>query len=90
MIAPKPDKGEIFRKTYTIRPPTQTREPIRIMISQSVNAQNEITMSSAVITGFKTPLLIEKPDILRDMALDLIRAWGDMEDRNKLVNNGKH
>lgn len=87
---PKLKKGEIFRKVYTIRPPTDSREPIRIFVSQSVNEDNEINMTSAVITGFKSPLLIEKPDLLRDLILDLARAWGDMVDRNKLVNNGKH
>lgn len=73
-----------------IRPPTGTKETIKIVIAQKQDEDGNPALASAVVTGIKMPWLLEKPDIMEDIAMGLIRAAGQIRQLNqKVKKNGK-
>jgi hypothetical protein len=91
---PRKDKNEnqsqeIHREDFIIRPVTTTRtQPLTITVSQRVIQSGEIAMATAIISKHMD-LYYEKPDILEDQGMAMIRAAGLMRKLNKKVKNGK-
>ncbi len=82
------EDSEIFREVIVIRPTTTTRPPFTITITQRIANNNEIAMSTAVLSR-QLDVYHEKPNLLKDIACKLIYAAEVMEKLNKKVKNGK-
>lgn len=80
--------SELFKEVFTIRPTTTTRPAMRLTVAQRVAEDGEIAMATASLSQH-FPTYFEKPDILEDMAMEMIRAAGVMRKLNKRVRNGK-
>lgn len=79
---------EIAKEVFTIRPTTTTRPAIRITVTQRVADDGDIAMATASFSQ-TIPDYFEKPDILEDVAMEMIRAAGAMRRLNRRVKNGK-
>jgi len=79
---------EVHHEEIVIRPATTTRQAIKITLTQRATKENEFAMSTAVLSGH-LDIYYEKPDILLDIANNLIYAALVMRRLNKKVRNGK-
>lgn len=79
---------EIAKEVFIIRPTTTTRPVIKLTVTQRVTDDGEIAMSTSIFSQ-SLPVYYEKPDILEDIAMEMIRAAGVMRRLNKKVRNGK-
>lgn len=79
---------EIFKEDITTRPTTTSRPPIRITVRQRVADNNEVAMSTATLSR-TIDTYFEKPDLMEDLANDLIYAARLMRKLNKRVKNGR-
>ena len=81
--------SEVYTEDFIIRPVTTTRtKALKITVSQRVIDTGEIAMSTALFSKHMD-LYYEKPDILEDQGMAMIRAAGLMRKLNKKVKNGK-
>ena len=85
-VEPKTDP--LHKEVITIRPPTTTRDPIRITIMQRATDKGEIAMATANLSGL-IPDYFEKPDLLEDIGKAFFVAAYFMRRYNKNVKNGK-
>lgn len=88
-IQPFNDPNEVHREVVTVRLPTETRDPVRIIVSQIITAAGDLALCSITIHGLTSePLYYEKPDILEDLAIAIIRATGHARKWNYHVKSG--
>lgn len=79
--------GEVFRKAFTIRKRTGTREPFRIIVSQ-MRTHDGLALATIMIES-QFPPLIESPRFAKDVADNMTAAAILAEERNLLVNGHK-